>query len=296
MEVFDIKFPKLKLLGNLIIGNINEYIAEELKESVRCLLVINNETKLYMISNNKRINIDNLIEKFSYLKCKTTDKLLILDGEIIAESIEEVFAIIYSSEENAIEKDKNYHFIVNDCLCVNGTEITKLPLYKRKNILKLVVDKLNNNFIKCSEYTKQIKQFYNEAEKNNKKGIVYKHIHSLFSKNTVFYYKICVRYAKVIIVDFKVNQYSVLKYGINDSFGNIIEYGSIHLNNEAAKENIVIFTEEDKLKYIGKVIEIRYNYLTKHKKFKNAKFNKFCLNEDINNCVKINDLFGGKQL
>lgn len=159
-----------------------DWIHEIKWDGIRGIAQINHEeVSIYTKKGNPRINY--YPELLSLSQCITCDEAT-LDGEIIALNADDKpsFQDILIREKKG-ERDSAYmakvkpvHYIVFDCLSVNGEDLRGEPLYKRKEILKDIFKE--NEYCALTPYYSNGKELYERMKEKGYEGIVSKKIES----------------------------------------------------------------------------------------------------------------------
>ena len=132
------------------------------------------EIKLYSRNGNS------FIEKYSSIVngLKKINIKAVLDGEIVVLDKNGVsnFQLLQHYEEN---KDAPIFYYVFDLLYLNGEDLSNIPLFERKILMKKLIGK--NPVVKySSEITKNGIDFFNASTEKNLEGIMAKRIDSLY--------------------------------------------------------------------------------------------------------------------
>ncbi len=212
-------------------------------------------------------NGTNLTDTFPELKsiCKLVKRKTILDGEIVA--FKDGLPDFSTLQRRNLLKNKIHItrlteeipilFVAFDCL-YDGRDLTKMPLFKRKEILDSIEE--NASLAKVSYIFTNGKKLFEKAKKKNLEGIVAKRRDSLYYPNT--------RSSDWI----KIKNFTVENFIIGG-----------YIDNKAKSSLILGEYRMDKLYFVGKVsIERRSELYQKIKREKKKKTSPFADRDDKN--------------
>jgi bifunctional non-homologous end joining protein LigD len=149
----------------------------ELKwDGYRCMAYVNNDDVQLRSRKNISFNKEYADVASGLKKMKIN---AILDGEIVVLN-EEGLADFEALQNWGKFHEGSIHFYVFDILWLEGFDITDLPLFKRKEILKQLIP--DNSLIRYTDSIDETgKPFYELARKNNLEGIIAKKKTSLYT-------------------------------------------------------------------------------------------------------------------
>jgi bifunctional non-homologous end joining protein LigD len=156
-----------------------EWILETKFDGYRAIAEIKKGKVNLHSRNNNSFN-----KKFAHI----TDSLeifdfdIILDGEIVVLDKNGVSKFQLLQKYQRTRKGNLIYYIF-DLLYINGYGITKLPLIKRKNILKKITPKLKN-IRYCKHIRKDREKFSKKAKEKNWEGMIAKDAYSEYKTNT----------------------------------------------------------------------------------------------------------------
>ncbi len=180
-----------------------EWIFERKLDGERCL-VVKNEKQVSLFSRNRK-NLNLIYPELVTLFSKQKVKNFVLDGEIVA----------FEGKQTSFEKLQKrmqckkglrkfpVYFYAFDLLCVNRVNLTKLPLLKRKLLLRKKIQFSNQCRFVTHTKTKGIEKFQS-ACKMGWEGIIAKRADSIYvSKRSRDWLKFkCEQRGKFLIVGY----------------------------------------------------------------------------------------------
>ncbi len=238
--------PMLSTLIKNPFDNRN-WIFEIKWDGYRIISVINNGKANLLSRNNISFN-----EKFKPIQesLKEIKENMILDGEVVV--LDKNGKSSFQLLQNFVRSEKgNLVYYIFDILYFKDSDLTNLPLYKRKDILKNVLPNLPN--IKISDFiSERGVSFFNAAAKQKLEGIIGKNLESRYleGKRTEDWVKIKSRLQQEAVIGGFTKPRGSRKY-----FGSLIlgvyddEKNFIYIGNSGGGFN------DTELKEIGEKLE-----------------------------------------
>ncbi|MFL1672519.1 DNA ligase [Paenibacillus dendritiformis] len=154
------------------------HIAELKLDGIRLIASNMNNLKLYTRHNN------DVTHKFPELLNNEIPKGTILDGEVIItdENGKPDFEAMMSRFQSRF-KNQAVTFCAFDIICHNGIDVTKLPLYKRKELLQKVL-RDSERVVKVQSIEGSAKAYFEVIKKYGLEGIVIKDLNSKYFPDT----------------------------------------------------------------------------------------------------------------
>jgi len=166
-----------------------EVIAEEKFDGSRYLMYLTPQGSRFF-SRRKSDITGKPVEKtenLPHLNHYSADKLVILDGEIIAgegQTSNEVTSIMGSLPERAVglQEQRGYvNYIVFDILYTNDKNIMSKPWYERRHFLQSFAKEIPSKHMRPSDFRLADKQdYYEEIVEQGGEGVVLKNINGLY--------------------------------------------------------------------------------------------------------------------
>lgn len=192
--------------------NDEEWLFEIKWDGYRTLAYIKDK-KVELLSRNQ--NSFNQLFPAIVQELESMEDDLILDGEVV---------VVDKTGKSHFQLMQNYQttqegsllFYVFDLLYLNGHDLRKMPLIKRKEILQEVLNRFSGSLIRYSDHIlKQGIPFFKEAKKKHLEGILAKKIESLYQmKRSRDWLKIKIhRQQEVVIGGFTSPRGSRKKFG-----------------------------------------------------------------------------------
>lgn len=202
----------------------------EIKYDGYRILAFVDKNKVRLITRNGQ----DYTKKFSSI-CKSLEILsqdnFVIDGEVVVfdKNGKTNFSLLQSSIKNG---EQNFSYVVFDILALNGKDLRKLNLLKRKQTLETVLVKAKSNIIYSTHVIGKGKQCYKLAQQEGLEGIVAKNINSVYSgKRTEDWLKIkCYLRQEFVIAGYTTTDKNLLLSAI-----------------------LVGYYKDNKLIYVGKV-------------------------------------------
>ena len=170
--------PMLAVLGSEHILKNKNYIFEAKLDGIRAIC-IKEDKKLKFFSRNG-IDITKQYPEFDFFK-KIKTKNCVLDGEIVIYNKKGNPDFILWQERKglkAIPSSLFATYVVFDILFINGKDLEKIPLRKRKGLLEKTVE--NNERIQTSFWTQNGQALWNVVKARKLEGIIAKDANSLY--------------------------------------------------------------------------------------------------------------------
>lgn len=103
----------------------------------------------------------------------------VLDGEIVA--LDKQGVSQFQLLQDYAEKKASIFYYIFDVLSLNGKDLTKLPLIKRKNILRHLLKRKKWRYLRFSDHIEKVgKKLFEKAKENGLEGIIAKRKQSLY--------------------------------------------------------------------------------------------------------------------
>lgn len=186
MSLFKETFEPMLLTEEKEIFNSKDYIYEIKFDGMRALLFVSPKT--FKILNRHKREITYLFPELENIK-KLVTKPTIFDGEIVSfqnkvPSFQKLQKRIHLKGKEKIKSARENNPIIFICFDIlfEGSDLTKKPLLKRKEILEKYQD--TDEFIKTIYQQEQGKLLFQKIKELNLEGVVAKEIHSTYEKNT----------------------------------------------------------------------------------------------------------------
>lgn len=168
-----LRMKQLEQKEQIDLWKSDDYIADEKIDGIRCYLVYNYEYEK-----------NNGYELFSRENDETTLLPKIITNNInkIIKKPETFYKSFLLDCEMTIDENMNIKIYVFDCIFYNNNYITDETWKYRRFITEKIVESINTNFIKVTEY-RQFKKidFYNHIKEIGGEGVVIKNVNSKYS-------------------------------------------------------------------------------------------------------------------
>jgi ATP-dependent DNA ligase len=208
----------------------------------------------------------------------------VLDGEIMADNFEHTNSIMNSSPAIAISKQKEIgklSYYVFDILSFRGKDVRGYALKDRRKILEVVVNRMNNPYIKLvKQFQSSHIEHFNEIVLNGGEGIIVKDLRqgygSGWSKFKKSYDISC------FISGFKegngkyAGSIGSLALSVFDDAGRIIEVGFASGMDDSLRNEIA----RDQASYYGRVVDIFAQEFSKDNRLRHPTFHR--IRDDLN--------------
>lgn len=241
-------YPELATLVDQAPEGI-EWIHEIKWDGYRILAFLRNKTIRLMSRNNKEWTSS--FPTIATAIQKNFKKNIILDGEVVL--LDEKYHSNFQLLQNAIDSNTNKAFIyyIFDILYYDQYDLTSLPLKQRKNILKKLLEGIDNPSLQFSDHIKGTgKDVFKMACKMSLEGIISKNVNSLYlQKRTKDWLKIKCLHRQEFLIG-----------GFSPPKGNRNYFGSLYLGYYNKKDELTYcgnvgtgFTQESLKKIYGKL-------------------------------------------
>ena len=271
----------------------SDYVAEPKLDGARFMLYLDADDtgdRAYFYSRrdfpriDRAANVPHIAKKYSITG-------IILDGEAIREAatcLGDTSSIMLSLPAEAIRKqqtDGNIVFHAFDILFYKGEDLCRLPLWRRREILAFVVKTLDNPDIRIVPQVTDVPSYFRAVVDNGGEGVVVKNIHNGYG----------VGWAKwkrrgdvsCVITGFKPGkgkyegQVGAIEVAAFNQVGKLTPIGFASGMTDAVRHDIS--TQPDK--YIGTVVDIFAQEMTKDFRLRHPVFHRFREDIDPTDCT-----------
>jgi len=232
-----------------------------------CLLQKNIDTEA-VSRNGKRIESVNLVIN-EFNKCFGNVHIE-LDGELIAKDFQTLMTQVH--RKNNLSNTLPREFMVFDILTYDGNDVTYLTYEERRKILENLFSKFESEVIKLiknreAKTTENIIDVFKKSVSGGYEGIILKN-NSLYTKDRENWYKMKpITEASLEIISLNREGKGrwagmISSFDVTDASGTVVSKVGSGMNDETIKH----VNKGNIAEWLGKIVEIRYDCVTKPNK------------------------------